>query len=210
MRAPRLLPGNRIVRARAWLMSLMTAILALAGCTSGADGADDGRSAEQELQGVPDLTDCPDPTGQPATGEQTLPELRLPCLDATGGQLTVGEAPGIPMVVTLWATWCGPCRDELPLLSQLFSASDRGQLLVAGVVTRDGAGLAAEFVEDLDIAFPSGFDENGDLYAGMGLRGLPAAFFVNADGSIAHAELAPIASYEELVGLVQEHLGVTV
>ena len=114
----------------------------------------------------------------------------------------------MPLVLNLWATWCTSCRDELPLFSQLYGATDRAELLVAGVVTRDDAGLAAEFVTDLGIDFPSGLDENGDLYVDQGLRGLPGTFFVNADGSIAHAELAPITSYEDLLALLQEHLGV--
>lgn len=190
------------------LLVMLMAVLVLASCTSSGGAAESGGSAV--AQELPDLTDCPDPTGQPAAGEQTLPELSLPCLDAGGGELTVGEAPGVPLVLNLWATWCTSCREELPLFSALYEATDRGQLLVAGVVTRDGAGLAAEFVLDLGVDFPSGLDENGDLYVNKGLRGLPGTFFVNADGSIAHAELAPITSYEDLIALVQEHLGVTV
>lgn len=196
-------------RIRDVALVLVSATLALTGCTSdGGSGQSGGTSAG--ARDLPDLTDCPTPTGQPATGAQTLPELTLPCLDGGGGELTLGEAPGVPLVVNLWATWCTSCRDELPLFSQLYAATDRGQLLVAGVVTRDGPGLAAEFVLDLGIEFPSGIDENGDLYVDKGLRGLPGTFFVNADGSIAHAELAPITSYADLVGLIQEHLGVTV
>ncbi len=190
------------------MLVVLTAALALAGCTSNDDGASSAESSEG-AQDLPDLTDCPDPGGHPATGEQTLPEMRLPCLDGGGGELALGEAPGVPLVLNLWATWCTPCRDELPLFSQLYSATDRGELLVAGVVTRDGPSLAAEFVGDLEIQFPSGLDEHGDLYTELGLRGLPGTFFVNADGSIAHAELAPITSYEDLVALVQEHLGLS-
>lgn len=190
------------------MLVVLTAALALAGCTSNDDGASSAESSAG-AQALPDLTDCPDPTGQPATGEQPLPEMTLPCLDGGGGELVLGEAPGVPLVLNLWATWCTSCRDELPLFSQLYSATDRGQLLVAGVVTRDGPSLAAEFVGDLDIQFPSGLDEQGDLYTELGLRGLPGTFFINADGGIAHAELAPITSYEDLVALVQEHLGVS-
>jgi len=190
-------------------MTVVLAGLALSGCASDSGLADRGSSTDAAAE-LPDLTDCAPPTGRPAVGEQTLPELSLPCLDGSGGVLTLGEAPGVPMVLNLWATWCTSCRDELPLFSQLYEATDRGQLLVAGVVTRDGAGLAAEFVVDLGIEFPSGLDDNGDLYVDQGLRGLPGTFFVAADGSITHAELAPITSYEALTALVQEHLGVSV
>ncbi|MGI8625685.1 MAG: TlpA family protein disulfide reductase [Geodermatophilaceae bacterium] len=209
MRSPRLARMGRDVDRGVVALTLVTSVLWLSGCTPAAEDPDRGGStgAAQEL---PDLTDCPDPTGQPATGEQTLPELSLPCLDGDGGELTLGEAPGLALVVNLWATWCKPCRDELPLFSRLYAASDREELLVAGVVTRDGPGMAAEFVVDLDIEFPNGLDENGDLYVDQGLRGLPGTFFVDADGAIVHAELAPITSYEDLVALVQQHLGVSV
>jgi len=209
MKAPRLLRSRRGVRrVRGGLLILLLAVLVLSGCAAEDAGADD-RGSTAAAEKLPDLTDCPAPTGQPGGGE-TLTELSLPCLDEGGGQLHLGEAPGVPMVVNLWATWCTSCRDELPLFSELYTTTDRDQLLVAGVVTRDGAGLAAEFVADLNVEFPSGLDEDGDLYAGMGLRGLPGTFFVNADGSIAHAELAPIFSYDALADLVQQHLGVTV
>lgn len=188
---------------------LVAAILALAACTSDS-GSGEGGGSSAEGADLPDLTDCPSATGDPAIGDQTLPELSLPCLDAGGGELTLGAAPGVPLMVNLWATWCGPCRAELPLFSQLYAATDRDQLLVVGVVTRDGPGLAAEFMLDLGIEFPSGLDDSGDLYVAEGLRGLPGTFFVNADGSIAHSELAPITSYEDLVALVEQHLGVTV
>ena len=196
-------------RPRTVWFVLLSAVVALAGCTSETgSGADSGASAQ--AADLPDLADCPVATAEPATGAQTLPALTLPCLDSGGGELALGEAPGVPLVVNLWATWCGPCRDELPLFSQLYGATDRDELLVTGVVTRDGAGPAAEFAVDLGIEFPSGFDDNGDVYADQGLRGLPATFFVNADGSIAHAELAVIESYDDLVALVGEYLGVTV
>ncbi|MDQ4037456.1 MAG: TlpA family protein disulfide reductase [Actinomycetota bacterium] len=195
--------------ARVSVLLLSIAVLALTGCT--ADGGSESTGgATEAAQDLPNLTDCPAFTGQPASGAETLPDLSLPCLDGEGGELILGTAPGVPLVVTLWATWCGPCRDELPLFSQVYAATDREQLLVAGVVTRDGPGLAAEFIVDLRVEFPSGIDENGDLYIAKGLRGLPGTFFVNADGSLAHAELAPIASYEDLTGLIQQHLGVTV
>ena len=209
MSGPGLRRGNRDFSQRLRVAGLiLVGLLVLAGCAS-EDGLPGG-GGSTEAPDLPDLTDCPAPTGQPAVGEQTLPKLSLACLDEDGGVLTIGQAPGVAMVLNLWASWCGPCREELPYFGELSAAADPGQLLVAGVVTRDSPGLAAELAVDLGIGFPSGVDENGDLYVDQGLRGLPGTFFVNADGSIAHAELAPITSYDDLLALVQDHLGVTV
>lgn len=185
------------------------AVVALAGCAASDDSTERGGS-EEALADLPDLTDCPDASGQPASGEQTLAELTLPCLDGGGGEFVIGQAAGVPMVVNLWASWCGPCREELPYFADLYEAADPTLLLVVGVVTRDSATLAAEFATDLGIDFPSALDENGDLYAAQGLRGLPGTFFLDAAGGVTHAELAPIASYADLVALVEEHLGVVV
>lgn len=194
---------------RSVALAAAAVVLLLASCTSGDGGSQEVSAATGEASDVPDLADCPTPTGQPASGTAVLPMLDLPCLDGSGGMFALGEAPGRPMVVNLWATWCRTCRDELPLLSRLYEATDRETIEVVGVVTRDGAGLAAEFVRDLDISFASAFDDNGDLYAAQGLRGLPATYFVSADGGIMHAELAPITSYGDLLALVSQYLGVT-
>lgn len=184
-------------------------VLVLGGCSAGEAAPSSAGASGQSVADLPDLADCPAPTGRPALGEQTLPELRLPCLDGSGSELVVGEAPGRPMVLNLWASWCGPCRDELPDFDALYAAADASELLVIGVVTRDSPGLAAEFALDLELDFPSGLDEDGDLYAEQGLRGLPGTFFVTADGRVAHAELAPIPDYAALVALVQKHLAVS-
>ncbi|MGI8722844.1 MAG: TlpA family protein disulfide reductase [Geodermatophilaceae bacterium] len=211
MRTSRRRAGDRIVRPRAWLLTLVTAVLAMAGCTSGADGADSGRSVEQELQGVPDLTDCPAPTGQPATGEQSLPELSLPCLDAGGGDLALGEAPGVPLVLNLWASWCRPCIAELPLFEDLYSAVDPSQLQVIGVNSRDSASFAADLVEELDLTFANGFDDNGDVMVAALVRNLPGTVFIDAGGAVAFVKRDKvIETYTELVALVQQHLGVVV
>ncbi len=202
---------NRVFRRRREVaVALLTAVLALAGCASGDVAADSGPSADAELQGLPDLTDCPDPTGQPATGEQTLPQLRLPCLDAGGGDLILGEAPGVPLVVNLWATWCRPCVAELPLFEDLHAAADPAELRVIGVNSRDSASFAADLVEELDLTFANGFDDNGDVMVATLVRNLPATVFVDASGAVAFVKRDKvIETYAELVGLVQEHLGVS-
>ena len=99
-----------------------------------------------------------------------LPALSFGCLG--GGRLDLGKAPGVPTVVNLWASWCGPCREELPLMQQL-AAADAGKVRVVGVVSKDGLPQAESFAEDTGITFPSAFDGQGDLMAGVGINVLP-------------------------------------
>jgi cytochrome c biogenesis protein CcmG, thiol:disulfide interchange protein DsbE len=148
---------------------------------------------------------CPEQPDQPASGGEVLADVTVDCLG--GGQLAFGRAQGLPTVVNLWASWCGPCREELPLVQQLADqAGDR--LKVVGLVSQDPADNGRAFAADAGITMPTGVDADGDLAIEQGLRGLPYTYLLRADGSIAHLQLRPVTSLAELEGLVAEHLGV--
>ena len=179
--------------------------LALAGCTSGAADEPGGTAASPTPDPLATLAPCPERPDRPAEGAQTLPAIDLPC--PGGGSLDLGRAPGVPTVVNLWASWCGPCREELPLVQQLADAGG-DRLSVVGVISRDGAPQAGSFAADAGATFPSAFDGEGELMAELGLNGLPYTAFLAADGRLVHSELGPVDSVDELRDLVAQHLGV--
>lgn len=187
---------------RRWALGV-AALLVLSACS----GTDDDASSSPP-KGIADYTvlePCPEQPEQPASGAQTLPPLAFDCLG--GGSLDLGRAPGVPTLVNLWATWCAPCRKELPLLQE-FSAAAGDQVRVVGVVSRDGLPQAASFAEEVQTAFPGAFDGRGELMAELGVNALPYTYFLDADGALLHTERGEISSVEELRGLVAEHLGV--
>jgi cytochrome c biogenesis protein CcmG/thiol:disulfide interchange protein DsbE len=174
----------------------------LAGCASG-DGNPDAAPGDAGPSPVP-FAACPEQPDEP-TGGAALPPLAFDCLG--GGSLDLGRAPGVPTVINLWGSWCGPCREELPLLQEFADAAgDRVRVL--GVISKDGAPQAGSFASDVGVRFPNAFDADGQLMAQLGLNGLPYTAFVAADGSLVHSELGPVASVQELEVLVAEHLGV--
>jgi cytochrome c biogenesis protein CcmG/thiol:disulfide interchange protein DsbE len=180
--------------------------LALAGCTSDAP-EDDGTAASPSPDPLAAVIEpCPQQPDRPAQGAETLPPLTLDC--PGGGSLDLGRAPGVPTVVNLWASWCGPCREELPLVQDLADAAGH-RLSVVGVISRDGAPQAASFAADAGATFPGAFDGEGQLMAELGLGGLPYTYLLDADGGIAHVQVGPVADLAELETLVAEHLGVT-
>jgi cytochrome c biogenesis protein CcmG, thiol:disulfide interchange protein DsbE len=194
----------RGLRAAALAALLLAGLLA--GCTSV------GREAPLHTRGVaPDAaTDdavlpCPDQADVTAEGDQLLPPLAFDCLG--GGTLNLGRAPGVPTVVDLWASWCGPCRTELPLMQQLSDAA-AGKVQVVGVVSKDGVDEATSFAADSGVTFPSAFDGDGELMTKMGLQGLPATFFLDAAGTITYTEIGGFTSYDDLRAAVADHLGV--
>jgi cytochrome c biogenesis protein CcmG/thiol:disulfide interchange protein DsbE len=134
-----------------------------------------------------------------------VPQRAFDCLG--GGSLDLTRAPGVPTVVNLWASWCGPCREELPLMQEFADAAgDRVRVL--GVVSKDGEPQAESFATDAGTSFSSAFDGEGDLMAELGLNALPYTMFLDADGALVHSELGPVESVDELEQLVAEHLGV--
>jgi cytochrome c biogenesis protein CcmG, thiol:disulfide interchange protein DsbE len=190
------------VRA-ARLAALPAVALLLAGCTSGTD--DDAPQPGIDVEAAEtDLTPCPGQPDEPAAPSD-LPALRLECF--SGGTVDLGRAPGVPTVVNLWASWCAPCREELPVVQQLADAAgDRVRVL--GVVSKDGVPQATSFAADAGATFPSAYDADGELMDGLGIRALPYTYFLAADGSVSHVEIGPVESLPEFEQLVAEHLGV--
>lgn len=148
---------------------------------------------------------CPEQAGGAVAGGGALPALVFECVG--GGELDLGQAPGVPSVVNLWGSWCGPCREELPVL-QDFAEAAGDRVRVVGVISKDGVPQASSFAEDAGVTFPSAFDGEGELMAQLGLNGLPYTAFLAADGTLVHSELGPVDSVGELRDLVAEHLGV--
>lgn len=180
----------------------LAALLLLPAC---AGGSADGDAPPRAIGDYDVLTPCPEQPDQPPAGAATLPPLAFDCLG--GGTLDLGQAPGVPTLVNLWASWCGPCRKELPLLQELAAeAGDR--VRVVGVISKDGLPQASSFADDAGVTFPGAYDGEGELMAELGLNGLPFTYFLDADGGLVHTERGEVSSAEELRGLVAEHLGV--
>jgi cytochrome c biogenesis protein CcmG/thiol:disulfide interchange protein DsbE len=188
---------------RRTLLGLLAVALLSAGCTAEADGPDDGAPPEAQASS---LTACPEQSGVEADGAERLPALSLDC--PGGGSLDLGQAPGVPMVVNLWGSWCPPCREEMPILQQ-FSEVAGDQVRLVGVISKDGLPQGESFAQDAGVTFPSAFDGKGRLMAERGVNVLPYTYFVDAGGALVHTEAGPVASVDELRALVGEHLGVT-
>jgi thiol-disulfide isomerase/thioredoxin len=182
----------------------------LAGCATAARGTDGGASPSPSGGSDPAtvhsvLQPCPQQGDAAAAGPTTLPQLRFRCLG--GGTLDLAKAPGVPTVVNLWGSWCGPCREELPVLQQLADAAG-DRVRVVGVISKDGVPQAESFAEDAKITFPSAFDGQGELMAKEGLNVLPVSFLVDASGAVAYRQVGPVTSLAQLRQLIAVHLGV--
>ena len=118
-----------------------------------------------------------------------------------GGEWRLSEhlgGGGNPVLLNLWASWCEPCEEEIPTISDF--ALDHPELTVVGVAVRDDREAAAAFAERLAPAYPMGFDAGGrlrDRYIGFGL---PAVFLIDSTGMVV-AQLEGGAQRDDLDGL---------
>jgi cytochrome oxidase Cu insertion factor (SCO1/SenC/PrrC family) len=108
------------------------------------------------------------------------PDFSLPALD--GGHVTLEQFRGRPLVVSFFASWCPPCRTDLPLL-QRTADGNRGVAVVL-VDWHDDAGAAHRLAEQLGLRVPVAVDSDGGTGAAYGVAGLPTTVFVRGDGTI--------------------------
>jgi peroxiredoxin len=105
---------------------------------------------------------------------------------ATGESVTLSELRGQPVLVNLWASWCGPCRAEMPAMQRIYDRyRDQGFVVLAvNVTNQDRRAAALAFYKDLGLSYPLLFDVDGSVSAAYQLRALPSSFFILPDGRI--------------------------
>lgn len=98
-----------------------------------------------------------------------------------GGTFTLSESRGRPVVVNLWASWCAPCRTEIPDISAYADANP--EVDVIGVAVRDVEGDARAFADSIGASYPLalGTPDVEDAYPSIGL---PATYVIDADGVV--------------------------
>lgn len=121
---------------------------------------------------------------QPAPVEEYIPELILTGLDGT--QSSTRSFRGKLLVLNVWATWCPPCRREMPSLERLSKTVDGSRIVVAGVSVDTDANLALEFLGQNGITFRNFGDTSANLTNVLGVRVYPETLLVAPDGKIVH------------------------
>lgn len=139
---------------------------------------------------------------RPAIG-QVAPDFQLAKLDGSTGRLS--DYQGHPVLVNFWASWCDPCKAEMPLLEKYYQKYSPG-LVVLGVNYEEGKVVAKQFIDKEGVSFPILLDtegKTGELYE---VRGFPTTFFIDANGvlrseHIGQLDQGLLAQYLDTIGL---------
>jgi cytochrome c biogenesis protein CcmG/thiol:disulfide interchange protein DsbE len=174
------------------LLPVLAAATVLAGCTA----------AVEEPEIPSPFAACDGLTGGSMSG---IPDISLPCFTG-GADVRLRDLRG-PTVINIWGSWCGPCREELPVVQGLADRAG-GRFTVIGVDTRDDRAKAADFATDRGVTFPTLFDPEQRFIGALGVTMLPATVFINADGGMyVHRNAMDV---DQLIEQVQKQFGVTV
>ncbi len=151
--------------------------------------ADRQQEEESILEQVPsskgiNREDVPLPErGAPLNVGDTAHNFSLPNLD--GQQVTLAEFQGKPVVINFWATWCPPCRLEMPEFQRAYEAYQEDDLVILAVNAAEQPEVVRSFFYDqMGYTFTPLLDEEGQVGEAYGAIGLPSTFFVNATGEV--------------------------
>ncbi|MEI7770957.1 MAG: TlpA disulfide reductase family protein [Chloroflexales bacterium] len=178
-------------------IALIIMALALAACGAGqpatAPTVEVGNIALATESGLIDRG-----AGRPADG-QVAPDFSYTMADGSLHKLS--ELRGKRVLLNFWATWCMPCREEMPELQQ--AAKDNGDSLMVLAVNRNEAPAAiAKFGNEIGVTFPLIANISGDIGDRYGATSLPMTYFINSDGTISSKQLGALSS-----ALLAKHLG---
>jgi len=169
-------------------LAMAVAVLLLAGCSS----------PSEKIAG--EVVSC-----ESILSSATENSIMLDCLDGTDGA-SINGIKG-PAIINVWGSWCGPCKEEMPILRSFYEKA-QGKLALIGVDVEEASiEDGRKFVKNNGITWPNLYDADGKSRAYFGM-GVPVTWFIAADGSVAYKHIGVLKNEIELISLTSKHLGV--
>lgn len=139
---------------------------------------------------------------QEASGSSSI-DFTLPGLD--GNSVTLSSLKGNVVVINFWATWCPPCKAEIPDFIEVYGSYSGGGVKFLGISSEDIT-LLAGFVENYGINYPVLIDETGSVFKAYGVQAIPQTFIVNPEGELVFEQVGML-SKSQLISAIDGALG---
>ena len=128
--------------------------------------------------------------GQVKVSSAQAAEFSLELLD--GGSLALSDLRGKVVMLDFWSSWCPPCRQEAPVLAEVYREYKGQPVEFVGVDIWDQPADALEHIRRYGVPYPNGIDANGVIAIDYGVTGLPEKFFIGRDGVILKKFVGPM------------------
>jgi peroxiredoxin len=116
---------------------------------------------------------------------------------STGENMRLSEYRGDVVMINFWATWCGPCRQEMPLLDELYSRYQRVGFNLLGVNIDDDSRRAMDMINELGVSFPVLFDSSKEVSRLYEVDAMPVTVIVDREGNVRHVHQGYKPGYEQ-------------
>jgi len=149
-------------------------------------------------QTVSSRTTEPDDTVAQTQG-QTAPDFTLQALNGT--PISLSDYSGQVILVNLWATWCPPCKAEMPAINAFYEEHKGNGFVVLAVNSQEDTATVQRFITEQGFSFPVVLDSRGEVANQYQVRGLPTTFIIGRDGQIQYTHSGAI-TYEQLEKII--------
>jgi cytochrome c biogenesis protein CcmG/thiol:disulfide interchange protein DsbE len=132
------------------------------------------------------------PAAQPAMPQQgqPAPDFTLTSLDGT--PVNLSDYDGQVVLVNMWATWCPPCKAEMPTIHDYYQAHKDDGFIVLAVNSQEDAANVNAFIEGSGFTFPVLLDKQAAVMDQYNVRGLPTTFIIDREGNVQHTHTGAI------------------
>lgn len=167
---------------------------------------EDGSSAGNGDYGPLALPPERNPTGRDSSPEKerAAPDFLLEMLG--GGTLRLSDLQGKAVLVNFWATWCQPCRGELPHLVAAYDRYRQEGLEIVAVNLQEDEDTIAGFVEEFGLQFPVVIDRSGDVADEYRVIGIPTSYFIDRSGVVRSIYTGPFVGQESRQAIEESDL----
>jgi len=117
-----------------------------------------------------------------AAAPAPAPDFTLPARD--GGNVRLSDLRGQVVMINFWATWCGPCRQEMPLLQQIQAKYEPLGFTLVGINVEPDSAAAITWLKQVSVSFPILFDQKNAVAEQFGVQGMPSSVFVDRAGNV--------------------------
>jgi len=115
----------------------------------------------------------------------------------SGENVKLSELRGQVVMINFWASWCGPCRQEMPILEQIYRHYQPMGFTLLGINVEEDSSAANKVLKDISVSFPVLYDNKNQVSESYQVRAMPSTFLIDRDGQVRYMHKGYQSGYED-------------